>query len=81
LIFFIKPSSEKEKSNGNKKREQYLDHKIFNYLPSGLLGFVTQTVAQVNLEKSGSGKKTFTNSLGMEFVLIPTGRFIMGSPE
>ena len=45
-----------------------------------LLGFVTQTVAQVNLEKRVA-EKTFTNSLGMEFVLIPTGRFIMGSPS
>jgi len=25
-------------------------------------------------------EKTFTNSLGMEFVLIPAGTFIMGSP-
>jgi len=28
-----------------------------------------------------SGEKTFTNSIGMEFVLIPAGEFDMGSPE
>jgi len=44
-----------------------------------LLGSVTQTAAQANLQKKVA-EKTFTNSLGMEFMLIPTGRFIIGSP-
>ncbi len=45
-----------------------------------LLGSVTQTMAQGNLEKE-IAEKTLTNSLGMEFMLIPAGRFIMGSPS
>jgi formylglycine-generating enzyme required for sulfatase activity len=32
-------------------------------------------------EKPNEKPKTFTNSIGMEFVLIPSGSFMMGSPE
>ena len=28
-----------------------------------------------------SGGRAFTNSIGMEFVLIPAGTFVMGSPD
>ncbi len=30
---------------------------------------------------SPADQKTFTNSIGMKFVLIPAGQFVMGSPE
>lgn len=33
------------------------------------------------LSAEGSPSKTFTNSIGMEFVLIPAGQFQMGLPE
>lgn len=35
-----------------------------------------------NAEKSGkAGQKTFTNSIGMEFVLVPAGSFMMGADK
>jgi len=49
-------------------------------LAFSLLGSAKQTAAQANLEKKGA-ENTFTNSFGMEFRLIPAGRFIMGSPS
>jgi formylglycine-generating enzyme required for sulfatase activity len=41
---------------------------------------VTQTVSQTST-LTADLKEIFTNSIGMEFVLIPTGEFEMGSPE
>jgi formylglycine-generating enzyme required for sulfatase activity len=41
-----------------------------------LLGVPVELAAAENRELD----KTFTNSIGMEFVLIPAGKFVMGSP-
>ncbi|VVB91470.1 Hercynine oxygenase [uncultured archaeon] len=41
---------------------------------------VTQTVSSTPMITTGADQKTITNSIGMEFVLIPVGEFDMGSP-
>src|SRR5512139_3460783 len=47
-------------------------------LAFSLLGSAKQTMAQAKLEKKIL-ENCLTNSLGMEFMLIPAGKFIMGS--
>ena len=49
-------------------------------LAFSLLGSAKQTAAQVNFEKKII-EDSLTDSLGMVFMLIPSGRFIMGSPN
>src|SRR5688572_26978033 len=41
----------------------------------------TRHYPPTQLELPNVDGKTFTNSIGMEFVLIPAGMFIMGSPD
>ncbi len=53
---------------------------IFKNTVRMFLGFITVLcVVSFSVSISGS-EKTYTNTLGMEFVLIPSGTFTMGSP-
>jgi len=61
---------------------------IFLFLcsPASLWAFVPDDLGFVISGQEGSGQttpggKTFTNSIGMKFVQIPAGTFMMGSPE
>jgi formylglycine-generating enzyme required for sulfatase activity len=46
-----------------------------------LLGEPTEAAASKKAEEKKELDKTFTNSIGMEFIFVPGGRFKMGSPE
>ena len=50
------------------------------WLLTGLLLLVGLALLTVPLAAQAPPEKTFTNSLGMEFVLVPAGTFKMGSP-
>jgi len=43
--------------------------------------YVLQVVSQLRTGSTGGNGSTFTDSLGMKFVLIPAGTFTMGSPS
>ncbi len=53
------------------------DHKIALY---GVI-IITVLLALVWYVTQDSNQKTFTNSIGIEFILIPSGEFDMGSPS
>ncbi len=42
---------------------------------------ITATVSPTSIAVSSADQKSITNSIGMEFVLIPAGEFNMGSPS
>ncbi len=42
---------------------------------------LTLLIFTVTADISIAANKTFTNKLGMHFILIPAGKFVMGSPE
>ena len=53
-----------------------------SYKPCVPLYFLMIALAALLLPQAGqSDERTFRNSIGMEFVLIPAGSFMMGSPE
>ncbi|MCX9011180.1 MAG: SUMF1/EgtB/PvdO family nonheme iron enzyme [Candidatus Methanoperedens sp.] len=54
-----------------------------NRTPDSNLSFsrASRQIEPKNAERDKIIKETFTNSMGMEFVLIPAGEFIMGSEE
>lgn len=46
-----------------------------------MIGFSSFELDSTNLELDSTNLKTTTNSIGMQFVLIPAGEFKMGSPS
>ena len=49
-------------------------------LDLSLLGCIKKTLAR-NEQSAEAHPREFTNSVGMKFVLIPAGKFMMGSPD
>lgn len=41
--------------------------------------FATESVKQKEIQTSEAVPKSYTNSIGMEFVMVPAGKFMMGS--
>src|SRR2546423_14525850 len=54
-------------------------HACPTWLLAGLLLLVGLALTMGTLAAQSTPEKTFTNSIGMEFVLIPPGTFKMGS--
>ena len=52
-----------------------------NFLRNRLLFILSIGILFFSASTNVSAQQTFTNKLGMRFVLIPAGSFIMGSPE
>ena len=68
------------RGNGGLSRRRLLRAASFAVLAGcapGLLGHSNRVLAQGGRQAS----ETYTNSIGMEFVPIPAGKFLMGSPD
>jgi formylglycine-generating enzyme required for sulfatase activity len=57
------------------------EHEALQRRELELEGVITDVLCHTVSRISETGGKTFTNSIGMRFVFIPGGTFIMGSPE
>jgi formylglycine-generating enzyme required for sulfatase activity len=42
---------------------------------------IVRAIRAETAKRQGTEPSTFSNSIGMEFVLIPAGTFMMGSPD
>ena len=56
-------------------------HKTSHHSRSPLVILIVVLMAVLFAQPGRSSEQNFRNSIGMEFVLIPAGTFIMGSPE